>query len=334
MKISIQKLETIIDKILLKDYSKEESKLIKGPVLFAELIGKKSHGIIRLGRNNFGAFVKGKKGTPKIIKRSSISRIINGNKSCGLLTGTLALKETIKVAKKNGIALVGTKNSFNSTGALSYYCHSLAKNNLIGIILSQCPPIIAPFNSVKALFGTNPIAFAFPAKKEPIIFDMSTSAIAFGDIMKLNSQEKPLPENTAIDKNGNPTTNTEKAMEGATLPFDNSYKGSGMAMMVELLSGVLPGAGFLGLNNKDGWGNLFMAFKPDLLINENEYQKRINKFLKYLRESKTKANQKIRIPGEQSMKNYYKNIKNNEVEIDDTILEKLLKENELKLKDF
>ena len=252
MKIKISKLRKLINKTVQTIYSENQAELITDVLMFGELSGRPSHGLLRLLKGNFGIFTPKKPGKIKVHKKTKVSVKIDGNGNPGLLVAPIAMGEAIKIGKKYGIGVVGTKGSINSTGSLSYYCEKIANENLICIILTHTSPFIAPFNSVERLFGTNPIAFGIPSSKNPLIFDMSTGATTFGAIASAKISGKKLPENTAIDMEGNPTVDPYKAEVGAIVPFDNSYKGSGLGMMVEVLGGLWPGASYLGKNEKDG----------------------------------------------------------------------------------
>ncbi|MGH7204006.1 MAG: Ldh family oxidoreductase [Candidatus Levyibacteriota bacterium] len=323
MKIKITELEHIVLQKLLLEYSQEEAHRIKDIVMFGELSGKPSHGLLRLLRENYGAFTNTIKGKPEVIKKTHVSSLINGSGNVGMLIGSLAMDEVITIAKEHGIGIVGTRNSFNSTGSLSYYCEKIANENLIALVFCHGVEVLAPFSSKKALFGTNPIGFGIPSEPHPIIFDMSTSAITFGAIMKHKAESKNLPKNVAIDKEGNPTIDPEKASEGATLAFDNSYKGSGLAMMVEILSAVWTGASFATTNKEDGWGNIYMALSPDLLSNVESLKERSKELVTVLKNVETRDGRPIRIPGENTQQIRAENLKKGEIEVDDILLQKI-----------
>lgn len=323
MKIKISELRKLINKTVLTLYSKDQAELITDVLMFGELSGRPSHGLLRLLKGNFGIFTPKKPGKIKINKKTKVSSLIDGNGNPGLLVAPIAMQEAIKLGKKYGIGVVGTKRSINSTGSLSYYCEKIAKENLICIIMTHTSPFIAPFNSVERLFGTNPISFGIPSSKNPLIFDMSTGATTFGAIATAKSLGKKLPENVAIDEEGNITTNPEKAVSGAIVPFDNSYKGSGLGMMIELLGGLWPGAGFMNEFSTKGWGNLFMVFSPDLLTDTSEFKRRVKKFTEALRNSKTRDGQKIRIPGENTLKIRDENLKKGSIEVNDETIKKI-----------
>ncbi|MGI8420325.1 MAG: Ldh family oxidoreductase [Candidatus Levyibacteriota bacterium] len=121
MKIKIEELEQLILLTLLTKYTLEEANLIKDVVLFGELSGKPSHGLLRLLKENFGVFTDTIKGKPVLIRKTDVSTLIDGNGNVGMLMGSLAMQEVIKLGAKHGIGIVGTKGSVNSTGSLSYY---------------------------------------------------------------------------------------------------------------------------------------------------------------------------------------------------------------------
>lgn len=319
----IIELETFIMDVLRTEYSAEESKRMTEIILFGELAGKPSHGIIRLVRGNYGAFVEGKRGTMVYNRKTKVSTQIDGKGNPGMLIASIAMQEVLKLAKDNGIGIVGTKGSFGSAGALTYYCEKIARENLIPVMLAQSVPVIAPFNTKRALFGTNPIAFAIPTENDPLIFDMSTSAIAFGNIMKHKATNTKLPEGVAIDEEGNMTTDPHKAVNGATLAFDASYKGSGLAMMVELLAGLWTESSYEGLHEENGAGNLFLAFSPELLSDTESLKQKAKEFIETLRNAPTRDGKKVRIPGENTLKIRDANLAKGEIEVNETILNQI-----------
>lgn len=324
MTIKISELEELITKILLTEYSPEEATLIKDVMMFGELSGKPSHGLLRLIKGNFGVFVEGERGEPEFMRKTKVSTVIDAKGNPGMLAAPLAVEEAIKLGKENGIGIVGVKGFVNTTGSVSYYVEKIAKENLIGIAFVQAVNnLVAPFGTKKGFFGTNPVAFGIPANPKPFLFDMATSAIAFGNVAKAKIENKPLPEGVAIDKDGNDTTDAAKVLEGALLPFANSYKGSGLGMMVELLGSVWVGGGFAGLHGEKGSGNLFMAFSPDLLSDVESFKERVRELIETLKNAETRDGSPVRIPGENTIAKRDKSLASGEVEISDATFEKI-----------
>jgi LDH2 family malate/lactate/ureidoglycolate dehydrogenase len=201
MKIQISDLSKLVEDTLLKRYSADETALIKEVIMFGELEGRTTHGIMRLLPENYGAIVEEISGEPEIISKTKVSTIIKGNGNPAMLVCPMATNEVIKLAKENGFGIVGTNGSTGSSGSLSYYAEKIAKEDLICIICSQASPLVSAFGSKETVFGTNPIAFGFPNTAHPLVFDMSTSAITYGAIKNAVRLGQKLPENVALDEN-------------------------------------------------------------------------------------------------------------------------------------
>lgn len=323
MKIKIEELQNLILKALSKKYDEEYSSRMAELVMFGELSGRVSHGLVRLlvGGNILSQNPTGKAEITKVTKLSSM---IDGNGNPGMLVGSLSCDEVIRIAKENDFGIVGTRGSHTSSGALTYYLEKIANENLIGIVMAESPMSTPPNGGIEPLFGTNPIAFGIPANPRPVIFDMGTTAITFGELLNAKALGKSIPEGVALDAEGNSTTDPEMAMNGATLPFDKSYKGAGLCMMVEILAGTLPHSGYAGIDLDNGWGNMFLAFSPKLLGDVEEFKNRMEKMIDRVRNSKTKDGSKVRIVGEKTLDTRDRNLKAGEIEIADKMYELLV----------
>jgi LDH2 family malate/lactate/ureidoglycolate dehydrogenase len=137
---------------------------------------------------------------------------------------------------------------------------------------------------------------------------------------------RSIPEKTAYDSEGKLTTDPTRAMEGAILPFDRSYKGAGLAMIVEILAGVLTGSGFVGIGEEKGWGNLIFIIDPKLLGNKKEFQKKVNQLVENVKKSKKLPGIKeILVPGERGDRLSRENLKSGKIEIEDNLYQELKK---------
>ena len=136
--------------------------------------------------------------------------------------------------------MVGIKRS-GHYGLSGYYAEQAVKKNLLTLIFTNAPPAIAPHGALKTLFGTNPICFGTPtSSKVPFILDTSVSMINRGKIRVAARTGTKIPEGVALDKYGRPTTDAAKALKGVQLPIAG-FRGSGLAWMVDILSGVFTG---------------------------------------------------------------------------------------------
>ena len=267
----------------------------------------------------------------KIRKISASISHINADNSIGFVSADIGISEAIKNAKKTGIGLVGIKKS-GHFGLSSFYAEQAVKKNLIVFCFTNAPPALAPYGAKKSLFGTNPICFGVPTGKVPFILDTSTSIINRGKIRRAHKLRIKIPYGVALNKAGKITTNAEEALLGTQLPIAG-FKGSGLAWMVDILSGVLTGSSHGG-KTKDPFddfsgpqnvGHLFMTINPKIFVGSN-FIKEMKKNIKLVKKlPKAKGFSSILYPGERKNKIYKKNLNK-----DISIPEKILKEmNEL-----
>lgn len=323
MEIAIAELEELALRVLKTRYNDDDARHICDVVMYGELSGKVSHGILRLLPENYGVFTSGIKEKPAYIKKTEVSTLIESNGNVGMLIGPLAMNEVVRLALSHGIGIVGTKGSINTTGALSYYCETIARENLICIVMSHYHPLMAAFGSKKKIFGTNPIAFGIPAKPAPFVFDMACSAMTFGDMVKYQSSGKKLPYGVAVNAAGVPTTDPGEARDGALLPFDHGYKASGLAMIVEILAAVWTGASFAGFQTEKGCGNFYMALSPELLGDAASLKSRMRECMELLQKTETRDGTPLRLPGMRTQKTVKTNRENGRIDVDETVVRKL-----------
>jgi len=326
MKIKIKDLKENLLKLLTKTMNEEDSHAIADCLIWAEMCGINTQGIIKLIGNNPLQNI-----TPdypiKILRETPVSAIVDGGKNIAILVADKAIQIAIKKAKETGIAIVGAINTYSSNGTQAYYVQKLAQENLIGIMVSKCPGTVAPFNSIEPLFGTNPIGFAFPTSDEPIIFDAATSAMTFFGVIGANTKGEKLPEKVAIDEKGNSTIDPSVVMaDGSLLPFGNSHKAAGLSMLVELLTGPLIQQTLFNSETLDTeWGTTIIAIDPNILVDIEKFKINASAFIKAIRNSKTRPNEKIYIPHDKSRKKYQTALKSGLVSLDEEIYHQIFK---------
>lgn len=326
MKVKVSELKNQVLKALKKaGYSEEDAEMIKNVVMFGQMSGKLTHGIVRLYKGDLNLLENIGDKPYEIVEKTQNSAQIIAHHQPGILIGHIAMNKAIELAKKNKIGFVSSLGTLSTSGCLTYYLEQITSNNLIGIVMSQSAPFIAPFNSHEPLFGTNPMGYGFPTNGKPLLFDMATSAITYGDVLIASTTGKQLPENIALDKSGNATINPNEALEGSVLSFDNSYKGSGLAMIVEILAGVLAGSSFIDLHQEKDWGNLFIAISPELFMSTDEFKTRMDEFINRVENAKTKDSVKVRLPGMHTLAQRDENLADNEIEVEDEILSEFYK---------
>jgi len=312
------KLKKLITKIFVKhNLSKKHALICAEAIVNAELVGAPSHGLSRLKMycDRINKKVINPKPKIKIKKISQSITHIDADNSIGFVAASIGIKKAIENAKKTGIGLVGIKNS-GHYGLSGYYAEQAVKKNLISFVFTNAPPAIAPHGALKSLFGTNPICFGTPTNsKIPFILDTSVSMINRGKIRVASRTGEKIPEGVALDKFGKPTTDAKKALAGVQLPIAG-FRGSGLAWMVDILSGVFTGGNHGGkvkdpfddFSGPQNIGHLFFVMKSNLFVNNfNESIKENIKRIKKL--PKLKDVKEILYPGQSKFNRYKKNLR-------------------------
>ncbi len=322
MTVKINDLTELSEKIIQKwGFSDEEAKLITENFIDGELTGKKTHGLVRLlwmkkqidtGKINI------KKEKIEIVKETSVSLLVDGKNKPGVYVINKALQFGINKAEKSGLVAVGCTNTAPVSGMIGSYARKATEQNLIFIGFNNSSGGLIPFGAIKELWGTNPLTVGIPTNNLPVILDMASSKITWGGLLLAKAEGKKLPDNVAIDKDGNITTDPNLAVEGGLLTFAE-HKGSGLAFIVELLGGALTKSR-VGTAIKGGWGSFFILIDPSLFRNLQEFKNDVETGIKELKSlPKAKDVEEIFYPGEQSQKLRQENLKSGEIEISDKL---------------
>lgn len=267
----------------------EHANIVADVLVFADAKGIHSHGAMRVeyyaeriaknGINQDPAF--------HFEKTGPSSAIFHGDNGAGHVASQFAMDEAIKIAKENGVAIVGVKNISHS-GALSYFTERAAGQDLVGFSACQSDPMVVPFGGAEPYYGTNPIAFAAPGNDDKCIsFDMATTVQAWGKILQARAKNEQIPDTWAVDKNGEPTTDPFKVQ--ALLPIAGP-KGYGLGMMVDVLSGILLGQPFGNkvssmyhdLSEGRNLGQLHLVINPNVFTAINDFKDQISETMRDL----------------------------------------------------
>lgn len=327
MKIKLTDLKKLTEKALLKyGYTAEESAVIKQVLLYAQMRGN-NQGIVKL----IGKGIPKAKDTGKIEieKDTKLSALINGNKNHAMVVVNRAVDMAIKKAKEHGIGIVGVNHINTSSGALGYYAKRIAEENLLGIVFAGSMESVSAFGSYEPIFGTNPMAFGIPNKNDALVLDMATAAMAYFGVIEASTEGKSLPENIAYDKEGNLTTDPSKVLDGGALrTFDKGPKGSGLSMIVQILTGPLVGASFTGIGDvANNWsGHLVLAIDPELLGGLEVLKNGVDKMIEKVKATKKLPDvNEIFVPGEKGDAITKKVLNSGEIEIEENLYNELRK---------
>lgn len=243
-KIRLQDLKDFCKKALIKEGMSEENAAIVAEVLSeTDAFGTNSHGT----KNLLGYINKVRAGgleikaEPEVTAEGTSYASIDAKKCFGMISSVKAMELACEKAEKTGIAIVTVKNSCHF-GAAGYYANIAARRGLIGISMSNVDPNMTIPGAKGMLIGNNPIAYAAPANSVPSVFlDIALSNVASLKVVQAKKDGKEIPPTWIVDKDGMPTTDpSHYPEEGAMQPMA-AHKGYGLAVLVDLLTGILSG---------------------------------------------------------------------------------------------
>jgi delta1-piperideine-2-carboxylate reductase len=211
----------------------------------AERDGSSSHGLFRVP-GYIASLQSGKvngKSVPKVEKLTPVILKCNADNGFASYAHEISLPMLTEAAKLNGIAALSITGCYHFA-ALWPETEFLANENLVGLACTAFKPAVAPAGSVKPFFGTNPISMAWPYPGgNPVVFDMATASMAKGEVSIAARDGHTLPDGVGLDGDGNPSNDPKEILKGVLLPF-GGYKGSAIALMVELFAAGLTGDTF------------------------------------------------------------------------------------------
>lgn len=265
-----------------------------GAMVETDLFGVDSHGISMLmtyeARWREGAL--NVTAQPKVVRETPCMALLDAGAGLGHPVSTLAMNMAVDKALAVGLAVVGVRNSHHF-GAAGVYARIAARRGAIGLVTSATRGVtMVPTRGAEPVLGTNPLAFAAPAKRNlPFVLDMATTTVAAGKVKVHHLNDRPVPEGWVVDAAGEAITDPHAAYQqvsarpdGGITPLGGtaamgSHKGYGLAMMVHILGGTLVGASFSPIRNRtkqpgapDDIGHFFMAIDPRAFREEGAFE--------------------------------------------------------------
>ena len=270
-------------------------------LMYAEARGLPSHGLSRVlqytthlrnGRANGTAVAK-------VTNAKAAACLVDAENGLAFPACELAVAESIQRAKSAGACFVGVTNSHHF-GAAAYHVAAVAAAGMVGLAFGNSPSAMPAWGGKRGIFGTNPIAAAFPRQHElPLMIDLSLSEVARGKLMIAAKKGESIPLGWALDKDGKPTTDPKAGMEGTMMPA-GGVKGAMLALIVELLCCALTGAAFgfeadsffVDAGNRPLIGQAFLVVDPDALAGREVFFARIETLVAAML-----AEEGVRLPG-------------------------------------
>lgn len=223
----------------------DDARLCADTLIQADLWGHQSHGVMRLSwyAARLKTGVCNPNANPELVVEAGGLALIDGNDGMGQVLTARAAQEAVRRAKTHGISAVAIRNS-NHFGTALYFTLMAAREGCVAFLSTNASPAMAPWGGRKKIIGTNPWSWACPAgSRPPMVLDIANTGVARGKIYLAKQKGQPIPEGWAINAAGAPTTDPAEAIEGIILPMAQ-HKGYAIALMMDMLSGVLTGSGF------------------------------------------------------------------------------------------
>lgn len=240
------------------------------------------------------------------VQQTPISALIDGGNNVGYISCHHAAQKAIEIAQVSGFASVGVYDSYYS-GRNAYFAEMVAKSGLICIHTASAKPRVLPIGGIKPALGTNPICFGFPTSKDPIIIDLGTSSLMWGDVLLHEHLGLEIPAGIGFDGLGNPTRDARKVQDGGVVPFGD-HKGYGLSIAVQIL-GLLAGAAIPRQQVQD-YGFLFMVLKPSIMLPKGNFESQAHQLIQAIKETpKRQGVSDIRIPSERAFKERERRLK-------------------------
>ena len=277
-------------------------------LVFADSRGIESHGVsklpiyvqrIKAGGINPAA-------DPKIVSRTGGICRIDGENAMGPVAGHFGAETAVQNALENGIGLAAVGNS-NHFGVTAFYSMKGLDRGIIGFAMSNANPTMAPWGGKKAMVGTSPLSIAVPTGNGlPLVVDMASSLVARGKILLAAQAGRELPQGWALDKEGRETRNPEAALQGLLSPMGGP-KGSGLALIIDILCGVLSGSKWLtdvghlysGLDTPQRIGHVFGGIKIEAFMKVEEFYTIMNEYVHAVHDCpRAEGFDRIYMPGE------------------------------------
>jgi uncharacterized oxidoreductase len=314
----------------------DEAELTARLMVEANLTGHDTHGARQTPRY-VELIEKGliKAGAPlTVVNETPTTAVLDGHHNLGYVVASKATELAIAKARKTHLSAVGVRN-LNHVGRVGAYPEMIAAAGLVGIVTvnaqSKRGSLVTPFGGLAARIGTNPMGAGFPNPAgDPVILDLATSAVAANKIRQAKSRGKRTGEGWMVLKDGTPTTDPTDFMEGRALMLplglNQGHKGYALAVMVDILSGILAGSGTPlhpspDLNN----GTFIICIDPDAFVARGEYEKHVREYIDYLHATPTAPGAPpVQVPGDYEARNRRQRLKDG-IEIEPPVWEDLRK---------
>lgn len=307
------------------------AQVVANMLLDAELSGVSTHGVSRMAiyLERMDKGLVSRRNNIQILKEGPSSLVIDAGNTLGAPSAQFAMETCIRKAAKTGCCFATVKNS-NHFGTAAFYTKMASEKGMIGFCCTNLTGKIAPYGAAEPFMGTNPISVAAPSNDLPVVLDMTPSVVALGKLILAQKLGQKIPLGWALDQAGNPTTDPAEGRKGSLIPIGGP-KGSGMAIIVDILSGILSGAGYgphlhdlYEFDAPQGVGHFMGAIDIAHFIDLHTFKNTLSTMIREIKELQVAPGfEEIRLPGERSLTLMQKNRREG-IELPDLVYQELL----------
>ena len=278
--ISATELKSFSVRLLMAGgFSEADAEQTADLLVWANLRGVDSHGVLRIPRyiEMIEEKIMTSGGAPTVVREHGAIAVLDGGKGPGAVGMNAAVEQAEKLARRFGIGWCAAR-AISHAGAIGYFTSALAERGLIGIAMTASKPLMSYFGAKGEALSTNPLSIAVPVQSgDPLVLDMSTASVALGKVLAAKDAGKPIPPGWAIDETGAETTDPNRV--AALLPMAGA-KGSGLSLMIEVLTSVIAGNAVIGPvllgRKKGGFNGVVIAVDPAAFGSSEEFAAAVN----------------------------------------------------------
>lgn len=280
-------------------YGEDDARIVTDQLIDNSLCGYRFAGLPRILAIAREAKSRNARTPVAIVYETPVSALVDGGNNVGYVAVYRGAEIAIAKAKQSGVAAVGVYNSYFS-GRNAYYLERIVEAGFVGLHTASGSPHIVPPGATRPALGTNPIAFGFPSREGPVIFDIGTASLMWGEVLLAAETGEALPPGLAFDADGNPTTDGREAAQGGVSAF-GGHKGYGLAFAIQAL-GLLAGAAIPRGQVQD-YGFLFFVVDPGALLPGNPFAAQMSELVRVIQATPRREGvEEIRIPSQRAFR--------------------------------
>ncbi|MGH8619956.1 MAG: Ldh family oxidoreductase [Burkholderiales bacterium] len=298
LRMRVEEAVTLGERALQRvGYSGEDARIIVDQLVDNALCGYRFAGLPRILAIAGDEKTRRARTPVRIVHETPVSALMDGGNNVGYVVAYRAAEVAIRKARASGMASVGAYDSYYS-GRNAYFVEKVVREGLVAMHIASAKPRVLPPGGARPALGTNPLCFGFPSDDGPVVFDMGTAALMWGEVMLHAHLGQPLPEDVGFDEQGLPTRDAAAALRGGVVPF-GGHKGYGLSFAVQAL-GLLAGAA-LARGEVQDYGFLFWVVDPNVMLPGGDFKRQMSELVRKIKATPRQPGvAEIRIPSERA----------------------------------